>query len=199
MDILPILAAGLVMATGGNLPVNDDQALVCAKNECKVITPVCELQLKRGAVVLVRHTGDTVLIRNLHEQRKNSVSIFSGKSHVPVALGQELFVSPDKTHAAAQTNDGIRRRRAQFSQLEKLTIRACDYNLQDNLINEKLVNTLQSGGPQERKLLNDLMKTTAIWTIVTRGRGPDSRNALTATNRTTNNAAAPPLQANNQH
>lgn len=155
--------------------------VVHADKPTTVRTARGDIEIKTGTDALVRASEDGVVVRNMNELRRHCVEIVRSQGKVPVGLGHEVYISDTEGKLYEDSRDNIGRRNIHTFKVDAAWVRSAEFNLQDNLVNDPLLADLRRQESGDcRKLSEKLIKTTAIWTVVTRGRHPYNRQALRA-------------------
>jgi len=176
MSLMALLTALIVSTQPTTVSSENQTELIYAKDKTTIQTPLLDVSLAPGSVVLIRNLHDAVLVRTLSEQHRHSVHVHSGEYSATVPLGEETMVAHDQQIAGSIDPDNIGRRSIKLAEHGKLWVRTAEFNMQDNLVNENVIAIVKrSDSDSQDRILNDLIKTTAIWTLVTRERSPYSR------------------------
>lgn len=166
--------------------LHNGTALLNCKKSSVVLINEFQLQLAAGAVVLIKESNGIIMARNLSDRHAFSVHL-TGKSfpRTNIRIGQEVAVGPAAIVARAHDSIGRRGIKSVSTKSKSsdggLTMKVCDISVQDNLVNEPTViyACRQSGSlPADRRLKEELIRTTAILNMMTRSQGPYYRGNI---------------------
>lgn len=165
---------GTVLNQDGTLNLQEGTMLISCKEKVKLWVRDVEVSMAKGAIVLIKSSTASSIVRNLNDRHWGSVSVSVKPDHwVHVGVGQEVMIGP--VEGLKTKGDDIGRRAVKITHAdEKKAIRFADICLQDNLVNEPLLIHARShaDGKPQQKLVEDLIKTTAICNLLTRTKGP---------------------------
>jgi hypothetical protein len=159
--------------------VHGTMFLACKKDASVEVNDV-KLHLKRGAVVLIKADDGIMTVRNLNDKHYGSVRVHTTRNHwIHLGVAQEAMIGRPE---AIQTKlDNIGRRAIKLSDIpERGCLRIADINLQDNLVNEPVLvyARCHADSTYEHRIIDDLIKTTAVCNLVTRSKGPYFRGVF---------------------
>ena len=180
-DSLIALLTGKSDISDNTVQLSTGDLLVVAKRNIKVdINTLC-VEVDRGTIALIKSEQGATMVRVLNDRHDGGARARSQGWLMKLAVGQELTVTCDINRMRAAFQDGIGRRLVREYPVPQVGyVRLSDANLQDNLINEPLVVSFrrQNQVGKQRRLVFEMIKTTAIYNLFVRAGNPYTRSAI---------------------
>jgi hypothetical protein len=167
----------------GNFRLTKGEILLAPQNKCTIYADRYTVTLNKGTICTIQVIGDTIIVRNLHEERLETISIALAGHTLKLGAGRELIVGQSKTAVKnLMKDDQIGRRHVQNN-----------YNLNAYLVNSEispisvmrnsalLAKIINGKATAEMSVRNRLVKTAACLMSLTAGKGAFEQGAIIKT------------------
>lgn len=144
------------------------EAVVSAKHNIAVEMGSVDLQVHKGAHVLVNRSGSVVLITNLSDNRKDSVVVYMNGLDFSLRPGQQCAVGNSKSDLQVQRkNDGCGRRAEHTSSVGDKVVSVCEISIPSLLISNSLASVLYVGRDRDDvRISNQIIRMAACVSFV---------------------------------
>ena len=167
--------AGITFTRQGAINLAGGEVLFVAKKSSLITAGALFISLAPGAVVLVSKTPEAVKVRDLHDCKANSVRAYvrNGPSRT-VAPGEELALSRNAYQASKALADGIGRRRVDvYPCSDGKCLLVSEFSVINLLSSNRLLALVRTSVKQrqDKRLVESLLKTSAVLLTITQGHG----------------------------
>lgn len=162
------------------LLLDEGELVIEALHPGVIATPLSQIYLKSGAVVLCQVQEGIEYIYVLSDNSSQSTSLIVNKRHAKLDQGIEAIVSDHQANYKELGGpDDIGHRAMRMHILgNKLFLLVCEYSLMDMLQHNRLLLGIKDSDAAADKALSDkLLKTVAVITSVTGRRGAYTNNS----------------------
>jgi len=161
--------------TGALLLSGGGEALVIASRDTVVKAGIAQVSIRKGAIAALRGDGDGVMVRNLYETRRNSVTVYiKGEHSLQLAVGHEVVLGNNDRAVRATLQDHlIGRRKLTHNDFScGVSAASCEFSLpalmQNSYVLQKMAGSNDKG---DRAITGKLTKMAACLHILGASRG----------------------------
>ncbi len=159
-----------------NLSIEEGKFLLAPSKDLELKIPQGTISIKAGAVVLLSSNSEMISIFDLHDTAAGSVKINSAFGSYHLAPGMHLTLAPQFMGEFAELNklEAISHRNLSSQNLGNgWKLHSSEFSVLSTISAVKPLRTmLTTERPQARKLLNSILKTTAVTLNMNKGKGP---------------------------
>jgi hypothetical protein len=170
--------ASVSLAKDRSLALRQGELLVATTAPTKVFADGYCIGLDTGSIALVANRGDHIVVRELFNAKQAPAMVVTAdKRSVGAAVGQELIIGKaGYSFAKVLGEDAVGRRRMRHIDMGAHTnVISCEVSLVSLLENTEILSRLsRSQSPEDRAIVNKILKTAVALSIVTQSHGPYS-------------------------
>lgn len=141
-------------------------SVFAASQDTELLSPFGKVKLKEGSLVLVSKHSSGLSIYNLHDNRKDSVSVEIQGQRYCLAPGQHLTIASSKTSDFAAVNalEAISHRSLKSQTIEHgMSIFTSEFSVSTAIDSvSSLKNITSSSNPQIKRIKDKMIKTAAV-------------------------------------
>jgi len=158
------------------LSIHEGNFLLAPSKDLEIRIPHGTICIKAGTVVFLSNTSEMISIFDLHDTSSGSVKLHSNFGSYQLSPGMHLTLAPQFMGEFAQLNklESISHRKMSSQNLGNgWKLHSSEFSILSTISAvEPLRTMLTTERPQAKKLLNSILKTTAVTLNMSKGKGP---------------------------
>jgi hypothetical protein len=159
----------------GTTTIDKGWALIAPSDSGSIKTPLCDVKIAPGAVVLLHVSNNRVSVYVMSDTKEGDVAVSSGDHQIALSVGQQVTI--DKKGATTGDSKAppgqIALRNVREDDLGNATVLLSDFSIPAALANGNLYKKLsKSTDPNDQALLDQMMKSAASVHNATAYKGP---------------------------